>query len=446
MSAGKNLYVSIPMAVLKQLWVDGTGAGLGLYAALTSLVTVEVPDPRSSNKKFGVVLGGTPLTNETLADRIGCSLLRLRYEKRILVSQGLLIQKQDQHGFRLVVTESVKWLSKRQANVHPKYSWIMKPLDSTRTGQRELNPHSEGEAMPQSERLKDEAIPQQIEVLPHSLEVTPHPDAVIPQPGDSGNNKIKDLTQGKAERKAKTKGEEKAKASGASKNAAPTSSHSLSSGGQENGHKTPQPGRQPQGPTEAEAKRLCRLIVAHANEKFDITFTASNTRDLLAGIRETPVAPDAAWLFAVDELVDQLEHADNDGFARSQAASRLAATLPTKFVPVKIHPDNFNEKPTCVIDHYYECKAQPFLMEEEDAAGEEVAEDLLGKSRGCEPSNPAALARYVLREQIAEMPPGKEKEEAKARLAQLRAEALDKSPPTTAGPPQLLNEPSSALA
>jgi hypothetical protein len=300
--------------------------------------------------------------------------------------------------------------------------------------------------MPQSERLKDEAIPQQIEVLPHSLEVTPHPDAVIPQPGDSGNNKIKDLTQGKAERKAKTKGEEKAKASGASKNAAPTSSHSLSSGGQENGHKTPQPGRQPQGPTEAEAKRLCRLIVAHANEKFDITFTASNTRDLLAGIRETPVAPDAAWLFAVDELVDQLEHADNDGFARSQAASRLAATLPTKFVPVKKHPDNFNEKPTCVIDHYYECKAQPFLMEEEDAAGEEVAEDLLGKSRGCEPSNPAALARYVLREQIAEMPPGKEKEEAKARLAQLRAEALDKSPPTTAGPPQLLNEPSSALA
>ena len=159
------------------------------------------------------------------------------------------------------------------------------------------------------------------------------------------------------------KGEEKTKVSGAPKNAAPTSSHSLSSGGQENGHNNPQSGRQPQYPTEAEAKRLCRLIVAHANEKFDITFTASNTRDLLAGIRETPVAPDGAWLFAVAKLVYQLDHADNDRFARSQAAGRLAATLPTKFVPVKKNPDNSDEKPTCVIDRYYEHKVTPFLME-----------------------------------------------------------------------------------
>jgi hypothetical protein len=108
-------------------------------------------------------------------------------------------------------------------------------------------------------------------------------------------------------------------------------------------------------PTPEQAKKLCSQIQAYLQMNYDVALTGKGRDDLLAGIAETPVYPPEVWYFAVVELMWALDHNDNDGFARSQAASRIPATLATMFVPTA------KGVPT-VVDRYYEKKVEPFIM------------------------------------------------------------------------------------
>jgi hypothetical protein len=109
-------------------------------------------------------------------------------------------------------------------------------------------------------------------------------------------------------------------------------------------------------PTTEQAKKLCRQIQAYLQEHYDVVLTGRNRDELLASIMETRLYPAEIWYFAVAELLYALDHSDNDGFARAQAASRVPATLACAFEPTA--PGS----PT-VVDRYYENKSQPFTMQ-----------------------------------------------------------------------------------
>jgi hypothetical protein len=108
-------------------------------------------------------------------------------------------------------------------------------------------------------------------------------------------------------------------------------------------------------PTTAQAKKLCRQIQAYLQKLYDVALTGKGRDDLLAGITETPLHPAEIWYFAVADLISALEHSDNDGFARSQAASRVPTTIASAFEPTA------PGAPT-IVDRFYERKALPFVM------------------------------------------------------------------------------------
>jgi hypothetical protein len=84
--------------------------------------------------------------------------------------------------------------------------------------------------------------------------------------------------------------------------------------------------------------------------------------------------PAEIWYFAVADLISALEHSDNDGFARSQAASRVPTTIASAFEPTA------PGAPT-IVDRFYEMKAQPFHMEIERAKARKEVEQRLEEER-----------------------------------------------------------------
>ncbi len=60
-------YISVPKQVFNRLW-GKHNAALTFYMALSSLVTVEIPDPENPGHKLGIVLGGTKLKLSDLVD------------------------------------------------------------------------------------------------------------------------------------------------------------------------------------------------------------------------------------------------------------------------------------------------------------------------------------------------------------------------------------------
>jgi hypothetical protein len=127
-------------------------------------------------------------------------------------------------------------------------------------------------------------------------------------------------------------------------------------------------------PTNAQAKKLCRQIQAYLQKHYDVALTGKGRDDLLAGITETPLHPAEIWYFAVADLISALEHSDNDGFARSQAASRVPTTIASAFEPTA------PGAPT-IVDRFYEMKAQPFHMEIERAKARKEVEQRLEEER-----------------------------------------------------------------
>jgi Helix-turn-helix domain len=127
-------------------------------------------------------------------------------------------------------------------------------------------------------------------------------------------------------------------------------------------------------PTTVQAKKLCRQIQAYLQKHYDVALTGKGRDDLLAGITETPLHPAEIWYFAVVDLISALEHSDNDGFARSQAASRVPTTIACAFEPTA------PGAPT-IVDRFYERKAQPFHMEIERAKARKEVEQRLEEER-----------------------------------------------------------------
>jgi len=110
---------------------------------------------------------------------------------------------------------------------------------------------------------------------------------------------------------------------------------------------------EPKPQADPQAKKLCRQIQSYLLEQYDVTLTGKGRNELLTSISETQPHPVEIWYFAVAELLYALDQTDSDGFARSQASSRVPATLATAFEPTT---------QGSVVDRYDEEKSEPFRM------------------------------------------------------------------------------------
>ena len=190
-------YICTPGPVFRQLW-GRHNAALCFYMALTSLVTVEIPDPEHRDKKLGIVLGGAHLNDKDLSARLQRTENVVRNGRNELSNLGLLLKRQYPYDYRLAIRESDKWSSKNQGQTGPRYAWVNEALAAVTV-------------RPKTKDVGNKPEPLAVDSRPPAADSQPL--AVDSQP-DSLENKItKELRKGKPSLKKSRKQSEKAKPS-----------------------------------------------------------------------------------------------------------------------------------------------------------------------------------------------------------------------------------------
>ena len=188
-------YIHVPGPLFKTLWAKHNSA-LTFHMALTSLVTVEIPDPEFPGQKLGIVLGGTELRDSDLAQRLEQSLDTIKHGRTELQKLGLLVKRQYQHTYKLALRQSDKWSSKNQGQMWPKYRWVNEALVSVKP-------------LPESHQESVKWIPRAVNSL--AAGNLPIPDGNLPLPLDSETKIPKNLREGKPSLKPSLNQREKAK-------------------------------------------------------------------------------------------------------------------------------------------------------------------------------------------------------------------------------------------
>jgi hypothetical protein len=146
-------------------------AGLGLYINLVGLVTVEIPDPDDAERRIGIILSGTQLTDIDLAARVGCDRVKLRYEKGILLKLGILIQRRYSSSYRLAIRYSAKGC--QQSAMAPKYAWVGEAIEKSKKSQNRVKRNSLGQANQAAPDSMNCVEPDSLAVERNSLAVEP---------------------------------------------------------------------------------------------------------------------------------------------------------------------------------------------------------------------------------------------------------------------------------
>jgi hypothetical protein len=188
-------YIHVPRLVFDALWTKHNSA-LTFYMALSSLVTVEIPDPEFSGQKLGVVLGGTELRDSDLAERLERSPDTIKHGRLELQEVGLLVKRQYQHTYKLALRQSEKWTSKNQGQMGPRYRWITEAQVS---------------AKPLPEFAEESVKPTPRSVNPILAGNLPIPDGNLPIPLGLGPMNPKDLREGKQSLNTRREQREKVK-------------------------------------------------------------------------------------------------------------------------------------------------------------------------------------------------------------------------------------------
>jgi hypothetical protein len=164
--------------------------------ALTSLVTVEIPDPEHADKKLGIVLGGAYLNDKDLSARLQRTESVVRNGRNELSNLGLLLKRQYPCGYRLAIRESDKWSSKNQGRAGPRYAWVNEALVAATVRPKTKDAGNK---------------PQPLAVDSHPPAADSRPLAVDSQPDGLEDKITKGLRKGKPSLKESTKQSEKAK-------------------------------------------------------------------------------------------------------------------------------------------------------------------------------------------------------------------------------------------
>lgn len=188
-------FIHTPGHLFKALWAKHNSA-LTFHMALTSLVTVEIPDPESPDKKIGIVLGGMYLNDKELAARLQQKENVIRNGRDELAALRLLLKRQYPYTYRLALRESDKWSSKNKGQMGPRYSWVTEALTAVNS---------------QPKKAEVGNKPQPLAVDSQPAAVDSQPLAVDSQPDDVGTKIPKDLRKGKPSLKPSRKQSEKAK-------------------------------------------------------------------------------------------------------------------------------------------------------------------------------------------------------------------------------------------
>lgn len=291
-----DFFAPISVSAVKLIWPKHN-SGLGLYIKLVGLVTVEVPDPFDSKKRVGLLKGGRKRwTDQELADDFGCSLAKLRYEKKILLDEGMLLQRRYRDDYHIAVRYSKK--SCRRGKIED-YPWLQEAAQQRETRSRRSSQRSKNQHQPDSKNQ------QERDSRNHGADSCNHgvdSQSGLDQQNHGHNPADKIIDKSSEERNANPK------------NPLPKNS-SLGEGNKD---------------LRQRAERLTDLITAYCSNTHQVVLAAKNKQQILSGILGHPELLDHhndVWFFATHEIVGALERQDNDGFARAQANSRLAAAL-----------------------------------------------------------------------------------------------------------------------
>ncbi len=123
-----RFFAIIPRDILDRL-VPKQSEAFGLYAQLADAVTCVVPN---GDKKFGLVLGGTSMSQPEWAKRFRTTERSFHRVLGILKEEGLIVVHGGNRGTRIALTDSVK-KSKRRETLDRHY-WLLELFSSAKYG------------------------------------------------------------------------------------------------------------------------------------------------------------------------------------------------------------------------------------------------------------------------------------------------------------------------
>lgn len=120
-----RLYVIVPCDIRDRLLPEHSEA-FGLYTRLSDAVTCQVPH---GDKHFGLVLGGTSMSQAEWAVRLHTTRSALQRGLKILKKEKLVVTRRGQYDTRIALTDCVK-KTKRRGTIQ-QYPWLLVPSDTS---------------------------------------------------------------------------------------------------------------------------------------------------------------------------------------------------------------------------------------------------------------------------------------------------------------------------